>query len=78
MAVGAVAAAPLRVPGAEALLTGSMLDDATIARAGAMLTEAADPVDDMRGSAAFRRRLIPRLLRRALAAARAKTETAHA
>ena len=78
IAVGAVAAAPLRLPEAEALLTGSSLDDATIARAGAMLAEAADPVDDMRGSAEFRRRLVPRLLRRAVAAARAKTEAAHA
>lgn len=78
VAVGAVAAAPLRLPEAEAMLVGSSLDDAAIARAGAMLADAADPVDDMRGSAEFRRRLIPRLLRRAVAAARAKTEAAHA
>jgi carbon-monoxide dehydrogenase medium subunit len=76
IAVGAVAPTPLRLPEAEAALAGSALDDAAIARAGAMLAEAADPVDDMRGSAAFRRRLIPRLLRRA--AARARTEAANA
>lgn len=78
LALGAVAAAPLRLPEAEELLAGSSLDDATIARAGALLAEAADPIDDARGSAAFRRRLIPRLLRRAIAAARARTEAGHA
>lgn len=75
--LGAVAAAPLRLPEAEALLHGSALDDETLGRAGALLAEAADPVDDTRGSAEFRRRLIPRLLRRAVRAARAKTEAAH-
>jgi carbon-monoxide dehydrogenase medium subunit len=78
IAIGAVAPAPLRLPEAEAALTGSALDDAAIARAGAMLAEAADPVDDMRGSADFRRRLVPRLLRRAIATARARAEAADA
>lgn len=77
IALGAVAAVPLRLPEAEALLVGSALDDATLGRAGALLREAADPVDDTRGSAEFRRRLIPRLVRRAVLAARAKTEAAH-
>ncbi|WP_270935432.1 FAD binding domain-containing protein [Falsiroseomonas oryzae] len=78
LAIGAVAATPLRLADAEAALLGTALDDATLARAGALLAEAADPVDDMRGSAAFRRKLIPRLLRRAVAEARAKAEAAHA
>lgn len=77
IALGAVAAAPLRLPEAEAVLRGSKLEDEAIRQAAALLAEAADPVDDTRGSAEFRRRLIPRLLRRAVHAARAKTEAAH-
>jgi carbon-monoxide dehydrogenase medium subunit len=78
IALGAIGPAPLRLPEAEAVLVGSPLDPASLDRAGAMLAAAADPVDDMRGSAGFRLRLIPRLLRRAVAAARAKIETADA
>lgn len=78
IAIGAVAAAPLRLPEVEASLLGGGLDAAALHRAGAMLAEAADPVDDMRGSAAFRRKLIPRLLARAVGEARAKAETVHA
>jgi carbon-monoxide dehydrogenase medium subunit len=77
LALGAVGPVPLRLPEAEAALTGTALDPPAIARAGSLLAEAADPVDDSRGSAAFRRRLIPRLLARAVAEARAKAEAAH-
>ena len=73
IALGAVAPTPLRLHDAERLLIGSSLDDEAVARAAARLADAADPLDDMRGSAVFRRRLIPRLLRRAIAAARAGT-----
>jgi carbon-monoxide dehydrogenase medium subunit len=40
-----------------------------VAAAGAMLAEAADPVDDSRASAHYRRRVIPRMLARAFAEA---------
>jgi len=41
------------------------------AMAGAMLEARADPLDDVRGSAEYRRLLIPRLLLRALRRAEA-------
>ena len=54
--------------GADTALSSSR-DDATIARAGAALQSLADPLDDVRGSADYRRQLIPRLLLRAVRAA---------
>jgi carbon-monoxide dehydrogenase medium subunit len=72
IAVGACAPAPVRLPAAEALLVGGVLDDASLAKAGAALAEACDPIDDARGSAAFRRKLVPRMVKRALLAAKEK------
>lgn len=43
-----------------------------VATAGALLASAADPVDDSRASAGYRRRVIPRMLARALAEAKMK------
>ncbi len=62
IAVGGCGPAPLRVEAAEQALAGRLADPAAIAAAAALLVDAADPVDDVRGSADYRRRLIPRLL----------------
>ena len=69
IAVGACGPTPLRLPAAEQMLLGSRLDDGALAIAGKHLAEAADPVDDVRASADYRRLVIPRLLRRAVRAA---------
>lgn len=69
VAVGSVGPVPLHLDEADAALAGSKLAAAEIERAGALLAEAADPVDDVRGSAEYRRLLIPRLLSRAIASA---------
>lgn len=66
IAVGAVAPTPLHLDEADAVLTGSALDANAISKAAAILVEASDPIDDMRGSADYRRALIPRLLKRAV------------
>ena len=66
IAVGAVAATPLHLDKADAVLTGSVLDADDIAKAAAILVKAAAPIDDVRGSANYRRALIPRLLKRAV------------
>ncbi len=66
IAVGAVAATPLHLDKADAVLTGSALDADDIAKAAAILVKAAAPIDDVRGSANYRRALIPRLLKRAV------------
>ena len=63
-AVGACGPRPLSLPEADAeLARGNGV------AAGAMLAEAADPVDDSRASAHYRRRVIPRMLARAFAEA---------
>ncbi len=69
IALGAAGATPVRVAAAEACLIGSSLEAGAIGEAAALLTAAADPVDDVRGSAEYRLMLVPRLLARALDAA---------
>jgi carbon-monoxide dehydrogenase medium subunit len=64
-AIGSCGPAPIVDPEAEALLSADR-SDANVARAGALLEARADPLDDVRGSAEYRRLLIPRLLLRAV------------
>ena len=71
LALGSAGPAPVRVAAAEARLIGSALGDQDADAAAALLVAAADPLDDTRASSQYRLRIIPRLLRRALALARA-------
>lgn len=64
-AVGGCGPTPLRDAQADEILSRDR-SDAAVARAGALLEQKADPLDDVRGSAPYRRRLIPRLLLRAV------------
>ena len=68
--IGACGPTPIAADDADALLSSDR-SDAAVARAAAMLDARADPLDDVRGSAEYRRLLIPRLLRRALRRAEA-------
>ncbi len=72
IALGGVGPVPVRSAEAEAELQAGQLSDAAINDAGALLVAASDPLDDVRGSADYRRRLIPRLVKRAIRAAQAK------
>jgi carbon-monoxide dehydrogenase medium subunit len=65
VAVGACGPTPIANDAANALLTADR-SDAAIAKAGALLEQQSDPLDDVRGSADYRRQLIPRLLLRAI------------
>ena len=65
VAVGAVAPTALRVPDAEAALTGSRVDAAALARLLAAVRAAARPIDDKRGTVAYRRQVVGVLARRA-------------
>lgn len=65
VAVGACGPTPLADDAADALLSRDR-SAAAVARAGAVLQQRADPIDDVRGSADYRRALIPRLLARAM------------
>jgi carbon-monoxide dehydrogenase medium subunit len=74
IAVGACAPVPVRVSDAEAALRGTTLDKRAIDSACEILAGACDPVDDFRGSAEYRLMLVPVLVGRAVAAARARLE----
>ena len=66
VAVGSAGPAPVHLAEADAILVGSDLSAETVEQAGRKLMEAADPVDDVRGSAEYRRMIIPGLLQRAV------------
>ncbi len=68
--LAAVAPTPVRAKAAEAFLTGRALDDPTIVQAGELASQAASPISDVRGSAAYRRELVKVLTRRTLGKAR--------
>ncbi len=65
IAVCSLAATPRRVPEAEALLIGARLEGDALAAAGQALAGAVSPIDDARGTASYRRRVLPGLLARA-------------
>ncbi len=65
VAVGACGPTPLSSEEVNTLLSRDR-GDAALAEAGAALMALADPLDDVRGSADYRRLLIPRLLARAV------------
>ena len=73
ISLAAVAPTPVRAKEAEAFLAGRHLDDTTIAHAGELASQAASPISDVRGSAAYRIELIKVLTRRTLGKALART-----
>jgi len=66
IALGAVAPVIVRARQAEQWLIGRRLDEATIGQAAALAALAAQPIDDIRGSAEYRRDAVAVLVRRAL------------
>jgi carbon-monoxide dehydrogenase medium subunit len=68
VALGAVAPTPIRAPEAEAELLAGPLTLQRVERAARLAAEAARPIDDVRGSAGYRRRMVAVLVRRGLLA----------
>jgi aerobic carbon-monoxide dehydrogenase medium subunit len=66
VAIGACGPTPVRSLDAERVMIGTELDAEILVRAGQIMAESIDPVDDVRGSAEYRRMLVPRLLSRAV------------
>ncbi len=64
--LGAIAATPLVAVKAAESLIGKKLDDAALALAGRLASEAGSPIDDMRGTAEYRRHVTSVLTARAL------------
>jgi CO/xanthine dehydrogenase FAD-binding subunit len=69
IALGAVAPTPIRARQAEELLRGQQLTPELAAEAGRVAAGEASPIDDLRGSAGYRRRMVEVLVRRALSQA---------
>jgi len=69
VALGAVAPRPVRAVEAEASLLGAPLTPDRIARAADLAAAAARPIDDVRGSRAYRQAMVRALVARDLAAA---------
>jgi len=62
VAVGGCGPVPIADPAAEAGLAGRLAEPGVVRAFAAGLAEMADPMSDVRGSAAYRLRLIPRLV----------------
>ncbi|MGJ7439947.1 xanthine dehydrogenase small subunit [Aquipuribacter sp. MA13-6] len=58
LAYGGVAATPVRAHEVESTLLGTRLDRGTVARAAGLLRDTFTPLDDLRASADYRRRLV--------------------
>jgi len=70
LALGAVAPVPLRACRAEAELLGNPLTPENIDRAARLAAEDSTPIDDVRGSAWYRRKMVKVLVQRGLDAIR--------
>ena len=73
-ALGGCGPAPVFSDEADALLSRGLRHATSLQAAGAALARAAKPMDDVRGSAEYRRMLIPRMLARAAERVRAQLE----
>jgi CO/xanthine dehydrogenase FAD-binding subunit len=66
LALGAVAPRPIRVPEAERLLCEAVWTAELVAEAAHLAAEHTSPIDDIRGSAAYRKHITEVILRRLL------------
>lgn len=60
--VGGCNPTPVRVPAVEETLTDGGLDEDAVGAAAQQIAAACEPQDDVRGSADYRRRILPRLI----------------
>ena len=77
IALGAVAPTIITAPEAEFALEGGTLSNDAVDKASRLAAEAATPIDDVRGSANYRREMVRVLTRRALRELREDSQTDH-
>ena len=70
--ISAATEKPIRLKSAEAALKGGAVDEATAKRAGEAAAAEADPIDDARGSAAYKKQLVRVHVARAIQQAAAR------
>lgn len=75
--LGAVAPTAVRVPEAEAALVGSTIDDAALAAVAEAASAACNPIDDKRGTIAYRKQVAGVLAKRAVTAAAERAQGAN-
>jgi aerobic carbon-monoxide dehydrogenase medium subunit len=66
LAVTGASAVPMRLPEVEAQVAGQVLDKRAIAEVAAAYVAASDPMSDLRGSAGYRRHVLPALITEAI------------
>ena len=66
IALGAVAPTPIRVKRAEEILKGKKISDDLLQKAGQTASDESSPIDDIRSSADYRRKIIKVLVARAI------------
>ena len=66
IALGAVAPTPMRARKAEEILRGRKLDQKLLEKSGHAASDEAKPIDDIRGSADYRKQLVAVLTKRAI------------
>jgi len=66
VAVSAATERPVRLPTAEAVLTGASADESTFRKAADAAADLVEPLADLRGSAAYKREMVRVHVRRAL------------
>ncbi|HEX5810206.1 MAG TPA: FAD binding domain-containing protein [Anaerolineales bacterium] len=76
IALGAVAPTIIRAPEAEAYLVGKLLTDEVLEETARLTMESCTPIDDIRGSAAYRREMVRVCTLRGLRAVRDENEYA--
>ena len=74
IALGAVAPTPIRAKKAEEILRGKKLDQRLLEKSGQAASWEASPIDDIRGSADYRRELVAVLTKRAITQATQQAE----
>ncbi|SFL48687.1 FAD binding domain-containing protein [Pelosinus propionicus] len=66
IALGSVAATPLRITAAENIIIGRKLTDSVIAKAAKTAADSVNPIDDVRSEADYRKKIVAALTQRTL------------
>jgi carbon-monoxide dehydrogenase medium subunit len=66
---------PLKASATENLLKGKIINAQLIDQAGQLIQEGADPIEDLRGSASYKKKALSAIARRAIAESLRRAES---